>query len=973
MRKQTILLLTLSIVLLTLTPSAQARIYSGGGTELDPFIISTAAEMNDIGNNSADWDKHFKLTTDIDLSAYTGTSFNIIGNTTIKFTGVFDGNDHVISNFSYDIAGVDYYIGLFAYVDGQIAEIKNLGLIDPNVQAQSSKYVGSLVGSFHQGTIIDCYVNAGTVSGDSQVGGLIGDSQGSIIDCYVDIETVFGKLYIGGLAGVNGGIISNCRSTAIIKPTGYKDKEYFGGLVGYNWGTIVDSNASGSVDGIKMSNFCGGLVGGNKGQILGCSATGKVLGYASLGGLIGLNGYKGEVHSSYATGDVQSQGGYYPKSSMIGGLIGDCDDSGTITNCWASGKTDGAYFVGGLIGRIKYGQVRFCYATGDAYGGYEDGYDVKGANVGGLIGSVGDSCRIQDCYSTGNAIGPRNVGGLIGYSEEAVILRCYSIGIPASNDKDEEYNISGLIGNNIGRVINSYWDTQTSGLTNSAGGIGKTTSEMFMASTFTGWGCDLAWTINEANDYPKLAWQSLPGSLITLSDPNVRYGGGAGTKDDPYLIYTPEQLNKIGLIECDLDKSFKLMSDIDLTNLQDTRFNIIGVDCPFTGIFDGNDHTISNFSYTTDYIKSCVGLFGCIDSPAARIRNLGLLYPNIEIGTKGFVGSMVGRLESGSLHNCYAKTASISTSKYTDSIGGLVGYVTNGEIYSCYSTGTVAGGTAVGGLVGRIYKSDVINCYSITSVTGENSIGGLVGANGAGNIYKCYSAGFVSPDSSHSGGLTGGGLETQVTDSFWDIETSGQETSRGGIGKTTNEMQTKNTFTDAGWNFERIWTIDEGNDYPRLTMKGSIYFACTGYEVVWEKRLSRTEFEYCLRMKIKNLGDNALEGITVELKSVSANTTILNNKVFFSAIPPGGEVLSEDTFIVKVDRSVAAYEDDIIWEVSDQIEGDFSGDGQINFIDFGYLADKWLQTGAGMAEDLYRDEIINFIDFAIFAENRLRD
>jgi hypothetical protein len=51
---------------------------------------------------------------------------------------------------------------------------------------------------------------------------------------------------------------------------------------------------------------------------------------------------------------------------------------------------------------------------------------------------------------------------------------------------------------------------------------------------------------------------------------------------------------------------------------------------------------------------------------------------------------------------------------------------------------------------------------------------------------------------------------------FWDVETSGKTTSRGGTGKTTTEMQTASTFLDAGWDFDDIWMICEGVDYPRL-------------------------------------------------------------------------------------------------------------------------------------------------------------
>jgi len=63
-----------------------------------------------------------------------------------------------------------------------------------------------------------------------------------------------------------------------------------------------------------------------------------------------------------------------------------------------------------------------------------------------------------------------------------------------------------------------------------------------------------------------------------------------------------------------------------------------------------------------------------------------------------------------------------------------------------------------------------------------------------------------------------------VTSSFWDIQTSGQTISAGGTGKTTAEMKTRSTFTDAGWDFvgetengtEDIWWILEGKDYPHL-------------------------------------------------------------------------------------------------------------------------------------------------------------
>ena len=87
----------------------QAKYGGGAGEPNDPYLIYDANQMNAIGANSNDWDKCFKLCADIDLSGFTGTSFNIIGiDDDNPFSGVFDGNDHTISNFSYTSTGTRY-------------------------------------------------------------------------------------------------------------------------------------------------------------------------------------------------------------------------------------------------------------------------------------------------------------------------------------------------------------------------------------------------------------------------------------------------------------------------------------------------------------------------------------------------------------------------------------------------------------------------------------------------------------------------------------------------------------------------------------------------------------------------------------------------------------------------------------------------------------------------------------------------
>ncbi len=342
---------------------------------------------------------------------------------------------------------------------------------------------------------------------------------------------------------------------------------------------------------------------------------------------------------------------------------------------------------------------------------------------------------------------------------------------------------------------------------------------------------------------------------------HAKYGGGSGEPDDPFLIYTAEQMNEIGLHEDDWDKHFKLMADVDLSAFTGADFNIIGyyVDWddnkPFRGTLDGGGHTISNFSYTgTD--RDSIGLFGYI-LLGAEIKDLGLKDPNIDAGTGHNVGSLVGYLNRGTITNCYAKGISVSGES---NVGGLVGRST-GSISSCYSAGYVNGVEEVGGLVGRNYTnmlncystsyvngsrevgglagwngdSSISNCYSTGDVSGDWDVGGIVGYNNFGSIMNCYSTGDVSGDW-EVGGLVGYNLRGSVIKCFWDIEkqTHGVTVSTGHntgtianvVGQPTALMQTRDTFTDAGWDFideqsngtAETWQMPDGGGYPVLSL-----------------------------------------------------------------------------------------------------------------------------------------------------------
>ncbi|RLF69769.1 MAG: hypothetical protein DRN55_09305, partial [Thermoplasmata archaeon] len=98
-------------------------------------------------------------------------------------------------------------------------------------------------------------------------------------------------------------------------------------------------------------------------------------------------------------------------------------------------------------------------------------------------------------------------------------------------------------------------------------------------------------------------------------------------------------------------------------------------------------------------------------------------------------------------------------------------------------------------------------------MSGEEYVGGLVGYNHYGMVKYAYAAGRVN-GSSNVGGLIGYNMMGTIIASFWDINTTGQTTSAGGTGKTTDEMKNKSTYTSAGWDFVNTWDIWDRRTYP---------------------------------------------------------------------------------------------------------------------------------------------------------------
>ena len=290
----------------------------------------------------------------------------------------------------------------------------------------------------------------------------------------------------------------------------------------------------------------------------------------------------------------------------------------------------------------------------------------------------------------------------------------------------------------------------------------------------------------------------------------------------------------------------------------------------FTATFQGNGHTISHL-YIDRPGRNAVGLFGATKGKNSVIRNLTLA--DVNVASKRNVGALVGSSwgsiegvhvsgrvsgdRAGGLVGQLSGRASRSHSEVVVtggsagnrlvSFGGLVSVLT-GSVESSYATGSVTGTHNVGGLVGFMDEGGrVSRCYATGDVTvSVTNGGGLIGLNNSGSISACYATGEVSGNGNIAGGLVGlsrnpsgnrgaivasyargrvtatgsrtGGLGgkggASVTNSYWDVTTSGiadDNNAATGEGKATSELQSP-TQTNGYAGIYANWNLDLDGD-----------------------------------------------------------------------------------------------------------------------------------------------------------------
>jgi hypothetical protein len=269
-------------------------------------------------------------------------------------------------------------------------------------------------------------------------------------------------------------------------------------------------------------------------------------------------------------------------------------------------------------------------------------------------------------------------------------------------------------------------------------------------------------------------------------------------------------MGEIGTHTEDWNDCFLLTADINLIGY---NLNSIGdLDTQFTGKFDGNGHTISNFNRNVTG-NNFPGLFGWVYGTDSEIKNLILLDPNTH--GANYAAALVSKLEWGTITGCGVKGGTVSgdgllagglagylfyeptiTNCYSmasvsgGAPGGLVGTILgNGtSISNCYATGDVSGHEGAGGLVGRSYgtSTTITNCYATGSASGDYAVGGLVGLNGS-IITQCYATGDATADINYVGGLVGYNLYT-ISNCYATGDATGDKEVGGLVGFNTNDI-----------------------------------------------------------------------------------------------------------------------------------------------------------------------------------------
>lgn len=438
---------------------------------------------------------------------------------------------------------------------------------------------------------------------------------------------------------------------------------------------------------------------------------------------------------------------------------------------------------------------------------------------------------------------------------------------------------------------------------------------------------------------------------------HAQYGGGDGTAERPYLIFTAEHLNAVGANPDDWDKHFKLMADIDLAGHTASEFVTIGnYDVPFSGVFDGNCRTISNLRQVGEYLD-CPGLFGIVDGWQARVENLTLADPNVVNGLGRYVGALIGQLVEATVSNCHVRAGKIQGDSFvggmigrsnggnildctaqvlvrgaSSRVGGLIGQASWGAVERCCVNGEILGDEAcfwVGGLIGESRDARVTACEACCTVQGDVSIGGLIGLGLTSTIDRCRAAGVVKGGGNVGGlvGYNGGGT---LRDCYATASVEAGIYGGGLLGCNGPSCDCESYVIGYVLRCYATGSVRGGN--------------CGGLVAVGHRSLTENSF-----WDIQTTGcAQSAEGEGRNTLEMGLRNTYLAAGWDFDGDPATG------TQAIWYLPDGGAYPR-LVWEL---VEWDFNADGRIDFYDYSRLAARWRQEDTAAPVDF--DDLMSF-------------
>jgi len=318
------------------------------------FTISTADELAGlaqiVNGTWGGWPakdnftgKIIKLADNIDLSAY--DNWVPIGIYRVNmFSGTFDGSGKIISNLTIDSPNANF-LGLFGSINR--GRVENLRLV--NVDISGGSHVGAIAGIIECSTFVVNSYSTGKVSGNDDVGGILGNVDCSVVNNSYSTCTVSGNDGIGGVAG------------AFSCP---------------RWG----------MGGRRYS--CMGCYSSTEINVTNSYFTGRVSGRNQVGGVVG-DAYGGSVNNSYSTAPVSG-------THRVGGVVGSLKWS-NLNNSWSTGAVSGDCWVGGIAGDVWGHHINSCAALNPevkSTGKCAERAAINnptGAGVGRVAGSTGNT------------------------------------------------------------------------------------------------------------------------------------------------------------------------------------------------------------------------------------------------------------------------------------------------------------------------------------------------------------------------------------------------------------------------------------------------------------------------------------------------------------------------------------------------------------------------------------------------------